>query len=294
MKNTKDSVSKNFGRQIFDEKDFQLKCYMVTGNSADISSIFASLQEETGGVAIVCFDGDLYIEIDSSPIHMDKGTLCTFFSGNRFEYKGSSLEFIGYIAVIGSYFISNLDTHISITYFLYNKNNPVIPIPSEELNTIQQSLQIFSDKMERTDHPYHKEIMREILLIAMYEICAVYEQQEHNISGKKERLKKEEQLKEFLRLVELNCREERALEFYAQKLSLTSKYLSSNIKSLTGYSAAEWIHHILLLRIKSVLRSSPMSMQQVADYFHFPNASFFGKFFKKYTGMTPREYKLNA
>ena len=238
MKNTKDSVSKNFGRQIFDEKDFQSKCYMVTGNSADISSIFASLQEETGGVAIVCFDGDLYIEIDSSPIHMDKGTLCTFFSGNRFEYKGSSLEFIGYIAVIGSYFISNLDTHISITYFLYNKNNPVIPIPSEELNTIQQSLQIFSDKMERTDHPYHKEIMREILLIAMYEICAVYEQQEHNISGKKERLKKEEQLKEFLRLVELNCREERALEFYAQKLSLTSKYLSSLPPMIPAQTAA--------------------------------------------------------
>ena len=63
MKNTKDSVSKNFGRQIFDEKDFQSKCYMVTGNSADISSIFASLQEETGGVAIVCFDGDLYLSL---------------------------------------------------------------------------------------------------------------------------------------------------------------------------------------------------------------------------------------
>ena len=130
MKNTKNSASKNFGRQIFDEKDFQSKCYMVTGNSTDISSIFASLQEETGGVAIVCFDGNLYIEIDSSPICMDKGTLCTFFSGNRFEYKGSSLEFIGYIVVIGSYFISNLDTHISITFFFFNKNNPVIPFPS--------------------------------------------------------------------------------------------------------------------------------------------------------------------
>ena len=66
MKNTKNSASKNFGRQIFAEKDFQSKCYMVTGNSMDISSIFTSLREESGGVAIICFDGNLYIEIDSN------------------------------------------------------------------------------------------------------------------------------------------------------------------------------------------------------------------------------------
>ena len=294
MEKADDLVSKTFGEQIFSEKELQSKCYTVIGNNADTSMIFASLQREKGGVAIFCLEGRLQIEIDSNFIEMNKGTLCTFFSGNHFEYKLSSSDFSGYIVIIGSYFISNLETHISITYFLYNQSNPVIPIPVEELDTIRQSLQIFSDKMSRTDHPYHKEIMREILLIAMYEICAIYEKQERYSSDKKDRLKKEEQLKEFLRLVEQNCREERALEFYAQKLCLTPKYLSSNIKCLTGYSGAEWIHHILLLKIKSVLRSSPMSMQQVADYFHFPNASFFGKFFKKYTGMTPREYKLNA
>lgn len=95
----------------------------------------------------------------------------------------------------------------------------------------------------------------------------------------------------FLLLVEENFRTERFLDFYAKKLGVTPKHLSRTIKSQTGQTAVEWIEQFVILEAKVLLKSSNLNVQQISELLHFPSQSFFGKYFKKYTGISPREFR---
>lgn len=96
---------------------------------------------------------------------------------------------------------------------------------------------------------------------------------------------------QFINLVQQNFRKERFLEFYASKLEITPKHLSRTLKALTGNTAVEWIERYVILEAKVLLKSTNMSIQQIADDLNFPSQSFFGKYFKKNVGMSPKEFR---
>lgn len=95
----------------------------------------------------------------------------------------------------------------------------------------------------------------------------------------------------FLLLVQENYKKERFLDFYASQLEITSKHLSRTIKSQTGFTAVEWIERFVILEAKVLLKSTNLNIQQIADELNFPSQSFFGKYFKKYTGLSPKEFR---
>lgn len=97
----------------------------------------------------------------------------------------------------------------------------------------------------------------------------------------------------FLRLVHQYYRKERFLDFYAAQLDITPKHLSRTVKAQTGISAVEWINRHIILEAKVMLRSSNLNIQQISDELHFPSQSFFGKYFKKATGVSPKEYRAS-
>jgi AraC-like DNA-binding protein len=102
--------------------------------------------------------------------------------------------------------------------------------------------------------------------------------------------KMEELFTSFYNLVLLHHRESHEVGFYADKLCLTPKYLSTVIKASTGKTAYEWINDYVILEAKALLKSD-MTVQQISDSLSFPNQSFFGQSFKRHTGMSPSEYR---
>ncbi len=95
----------------------------------------------------------------------------------------------------------------------------------------------------------------------------------------------------FMDLLDQYHQIERSVAFYADKLFITPKYLSSIVKKVSGENALEWINRYVVLEAKSLLMHSDKSIQEVAYALNFPNPSFFGKYFKHHTGMSPGEYK---
>lgn len=95
----------------------------------------------------------------------------------------------------------------------------------------------------------------------------------------------------FLTLVRENFKQERFLDFYADALNITPKHLSRTIKNQTGVSAVEWIDRFVILEAKVLLKSSRLNIQQISDKLNFPSQSFFGKYFKKKTGLSPKEFR---
>lgn len=95
----------------------------------------------------------------------------------------------------------------------------------------------------------------------------------------------------FLRLVNLHGCREHQLGFYAEKLCITSRYLGTLILSTSGVGAKEWIDRAIISKAKVLLRHSDKQTSQIADELNFPNASFFCKYFKRLTGVTPQQYR---
>ena len=95
----------------------------------------------------------------------------------------------------------------------------------------------------------------------------------------------------FLQCVHENYREHREVGFYATQLGLSLKYMSHVIYEKTGRHPSKWIKDYVILEAKTMLRSGRYSIQQIADELHFPNQSFFGKYFKEAVGVSPKKWK---
>ena len=101
-------------------------------------------------------------------------------------------------------------------------------------------------------------------------------------------------LTRFLALVEMHAFSQRETGFYADKLCLSPKYLSRLVKEKTGRTAKEIILNFVILQARTMLLGTDLNIQQISDTLHFPSQSVFGKFFKRATGLSPREYREQA
>lgn len=109
------------------------------------------------------------------------------------------------------------------------------------------------------------------------------------------RTRKSEIMEHFCTLVMKHFKTNREVSFYAEKLHITPKYLSVILKELDvdQRSAKEWIDSYIIVEIKLLLKSTDLSIQQISEELNFVNPSFFCKYFKSRTGMSPKEYREN-
>lgn len=95
----------------------------------------------------------------------------------------------------------------------------------------------------------------------------------------------------FIQLVNSHVRKEHKLGYYADRMCLTQRYLGSVVREVSGATAKEWIDRALVTEAKVALKHSDKSVAQIAEDLYFPSPSFFSKYFRRLTGLTPAEYR---
>lgn len=95
----------------------------------------------------------------------------------------------------------------------------------------------------------------------------------------------------FLNLVNLHGLRERKIEFYAGKLCVTPNHLGAVIRKASGLTVMQWLNRHAIQKAKLLLRYSDLPIWEVAERMNFANPSFFSKFFKRETGITPADYR---
>lgn len=88
-------------------------------------------------------------------------------------------------------------------------------------------------------------------------------------------------------------KENKDVAFYADKLCITSKYLTMVIKETSGKSAKDWIVEYVILEIKTLLKNTNMNIQEIAIRTNFANQSSLERFFRKHTGMSLSQYRMS-
>lgn len=103
--------------------------------------------------------------------------------------------------------------------------------------------------------------------------------------------RKEELFKRFIELLSVHYLRERRVAFYASKLCVCTKYLTSVVQMASGKSPAAWINEKVIGEIKHRLSHSQASIKEIAYALNFNDVSFFGKYFRQRTGVTPAQYR---
>ena len=132
---------------------------------------------------------------------------------------------------------------------------------------------------------------RKLLMLSLtYRLCSIFNRkvvQGGEASGHK--------IDVFVRLISLisdHYQKERSVAFYADRLCLSPKYLSSMVKGICGYTVQDLVFKAIIRRAIFLMTSTSKTIQEISDELHFPNASAFGTFFKKQTGLSPKNYRL--
>ncbi len=95
----------------------------------------------------------------------------------------------------------------------------------------------------------------------------------------------------FIELVNQHCLQQHQLNFYAERMCITERYLGTVVRQTSGATAKEWIDKAIVTAAKVMLRHSNKQVVQISDSLNFPTPSFFCKYFKRLTGQTPQEYR---
>jgi AraC-like DNA-binding protein len=98
-------------------------------------------------------------------------------------------------------------------------------------------------------------------------------------------------LKQFLELIEENFKDLRLPKDYAALLYITSNHLNFICKDQINMSAGEVIRNRVLLEAKRMLVNFDLSVAAIALELNFFDTSYFIKFFKKYTQVTPETFR---
>ncbi|MFC6098684.1 helix-turn-helix domain-containing protein [Olivibacter domesticus] len=109
--------------------------------------------------------------------------------------------------------------------------------------------------------------------------------------GDRKTSRKEDLMLRFINLVANNFKEERSVDYYAKKLFITPKYLSEVTKDVSGKTASSIIAEMVIMEAKSLLNISSLSVIEISDLLNFSDMSFFGKYFKRYTGTSPTTFR---
>lgn len=108
------------------------------------------------------------------------------------------------------------------------------------------------------------------------------------------RSRKAEQVEHFRALIDAHFRERRSLDDYAHQLGISAGQLSRLCREMVGVSGLDLINARIVHEAERELVYSSLGIKQIAAVLGFADDAYFGRFFRKQTGLTPTEFRSAA
>lgn len=166
--------------------------------------------------------------------------------------------------------------------------SPILQITNQEMDIVLDFYSFILKQYNRTNHLFREYMSKHLLFALFAEIGALYISRE---STKVKQRHTDEIVSKFLNLLAKYYKEQRSVTFYADKMCLSPKHLSTTIKKSTGRTMHQWINEAVIVSSKFLLKSTNQRVAEISDSLNFPNPSFFSKLFRQHVGMTPLEYR---
>ena len=220
--------------------------------------------------------------------------LIILLPGQFVSFSDPSEDFLTVTMVISSSLFSDALSgapRFSPHFFFYMRNHYWYPQTESDVLRIYNFLGMIKGKVTSQDI-YRRELIIHLLRYLYLELFNAYQKEATLMTDRKD-IRKEELANKFFGLIMKHFKENKDVAFYADKLCITSKYLTMVIKETSGKSAKDWIVEYVILEIKTLLKNTNMNIQEIAIRTNFANQSSLGRFFRKHTGMSLSQYRMS-
>lgn len=258
-------------------------------STLDKCGIFLCLGGEVGlsseGKQYLMRQGDMYIYITSDLVHL--------------LHKSRDAEGI-MVEVDLDYLIPIVNKVMNVENQLFMQNHPCVSLSDAQYRHLRQLLKQLWERSNAEALPemsmQHRHLKSELIKSMGQTLC--YEVLDIYFTNQPlqplPQSKKDLIFQNFMLSLFRFYLRERDVAFYAKMQYITPRYFSSIIKEKSGRNASQWIIQMVITEAKQLLESSDLSIKEIAARLNFPTQSFFGKYFKHYAGMSPKEYRLQA
>lgn len=248
------------------------------------------------GVAFaICVSGSGRIRVNFKEYDLEKNTIITIFPNFVSEVLVKSDDLMLEFLVFSTDFVTEVPSSEGFDISKSILQKSCIAVSDKEAEQLLNFHSFIVKQYSRRDHPFRESLAKALLYSLLIEIGAIYykrlDRSEEDDPASRSTSHQEELISRFFKLLMVHHKEERTLEFYAGKMCLTPKYLSTVVKERTGRTAFTWINEVLIASAKFMLKTTDYTILQISEELNFPNPSFFGRFFKKHTGVTPMQYR---
>lgn len=278
---------------------------------------FSSPERRSQQFQVEVFDANRHFSVKYPHRHdffevlfLQKGSGFHVIDGNKYEIKPPCVFFLsrgqahklelshdieGFIFIFTSDFYllnrSNPNSLIEFPFFYtIHQDNPPLLLKNEEdvrfLETIfKRGVQEILSKSQPDI-----ELLHSILDLILTTCSSLYEVGESHLNKGKGQIL----VKRFFHLLEENHQKNFSINEYAALMGITPNHLTQTVKLLTGKTSSQIIKSKQLLEIKRLLVHTNLSVSEIASQLNFEDQSYFTKFFKRETGLTPLQYRSES
>ncbi len=205
-------------------------------------------------------------------------------------------------SVEGTYILFNDDfiqynrkNHVPLAeYRLFN--NPdfksLIQVAPEKRQKLKNITELIFGELQMPDD-YSQDIVLNLLHLFLLESRRIFDLQSSEPREEKDSTPDATIIK-FKQLIEENYTTQKNVSPYAEMLNMTPSCLNELTKRTTGITAGELIRNRVIDETKKLLFSSSISGKEIAFQLGFDDPAYFSRFFRKYTGMTTKEFREHS
>lgn len=269
----------------------------VTNNDIDVFEHLESVLQmpktikSEAYVVVLCTAGRFTCRIDEDLIELGKNDLFLSRPNQFIDKAMSSIDFQCCGMVLSPTYLDSILILGSNTLESKRilKHNPVLSLTEDEAAKMKLNIMFIKDKLTPPFGQHHKEMMELMMQSMLY---VFYDSIVPKLQlSKMEYTSAENLFNRFVRLAVLHTPVEREVKYYAKKLCVTPKYLSSVCKRIVGKTASSILDNMVAKHLKRALRLADKSIKEIAFEAGFDNLSFFGKYVKRILGVSPREFR---
>lgn len=244
-------------------------------------------------VGVIC-NGTAKVTIDGKHIEMRRNSLVLLHHSSVVSDFKCSKACMGYFVTYPDSYLNTAKVRTSdllTTNLMYGKS-PCLQVSDDDIMRLHSIATTLSLSDNTSNSQYDKQAQTLLFDVFFYTLTSIVCKYATAELDDREQLSRPDDLMcRFTELINVSCERERSVEYYASQLGITPKYLSLVCRNKTGINASKIIDAAVIRKAKILLQQQDMSILNVSQRLNFVSQSFFGKYFKQRTGISPSRYK---
>lgn len=244
-----------------------------------------------GGAILFCRRGSATVTVDQLRDRITRDTLLLLLPGSILHLNERTDDFRVRFCAFSLELFSEAAYRLDPSFFHILHEHAIIRLPDRIIEGVRNWFPMASYTYRDRGNIFRNTIIRNRLQNVLLEAFDKTQRFAPDVHSQTGTTRQADLFQRFVALVHEHCTEQREVAFYADRLCISARYLSTIIRSVAHSTAKEFIDRSVVLEIKMLLGSTELSVQEIAYRLHFPDQSYLGRFFKKHTGVSPTEFR---